>query len=713
MVRRMTILLVFVGWVLSGLCCPQRNTNIRGHPLNKKLNSTYFQEQGCELASPFVLILYMFPNCALFYRDKSSSVFTSIMLIAAMGCVYLHFQKSFDDGKSTSIGRFLSFRKRPLIVMAPLGIVSATELAFAAIFLVLLIWSLPNYLHVSFGHLHMHKVGEKVWEAKLKNAGLLLGLCGNICVAFLFFPVTRGSSVLRLAGLTSESSIKYHIWLGHITMTLFTAHGLCYIFLWAHTHELSLMLKWDKVGISNVAGEVALLSGLAMWATSFPRIRRRIFELFFYTHYLYILFVVFFVFHVGFSYFCITLPGFYLFLIDRFLRFLQSQQKVRLVSARVLPCEAVELNFSKSPGLRYNPTSTVFINMPGISRLQWHPFTITSNCNTDTDKLSVVIKSEGSWTQTLYQKLSQPSPVDQLEVSVEGPYGPPSTHFLRHDALVMVSGGSGITPFISIIRELLHSSSLRSCRTQQVLLITAFKKSEDLAMLDLLLPISGTGNEICDLQLRIEAYVTREKEPISADQKTCRTVWFLSSPKDAPVSAVLGSNSWLWLGVIISSSFVTFLVILGIMTRFYIYPIDHNTNLRFPSALRAGLNMLFVCVSIAMASTAAFIWIKKQSVKEMRQIQSLETPVMSPGAGSWFYNGDRELESLPHQSIVEDTTKVHYGERPNLKKLISECEGDSIGVLVSGPKKMRQEVAAICSSSGAENLHFESISFSW
>lgn len=122
--------------------------------------------------------------------------------------------------------------------------------------------------------------------------------------------------------------------------------------------ELQL-LTWDELGVSNVAGELALLSGLAMWATSFPRIRQKIFELFFYTHHLYVLFVVFFMLHVGISYSCIMLPGFYLFLIDRYLRFLQSQQRVRLVAARLLPCEAVELNFSKASGkstvIRHDP----------------------------------------------------------------------------------------------------------------------------------------------------------------------------------------------------------------------------------------------------------------------------------------------------------------------------------------------------------------------
>lgn len=48
-----------------------------------------------------------------------------------------------------------------------------------------------------------------------------------------------------------------------------------------------------------------------------------------------------------------------------------------------------------------------------------------------------------------------------------------------------------------------------------------------------------------------------------------------------------------------------------------------------------------------------------------------------------------------------------------LTEILLECKGDSVGVLVSGPRKMRQEVAAICSSSLEANLYFESISFSW
>lgn len=113
------------------------------------------------------------------------------------------------------------------------------------------------------------------------------------------------------------------------------------------------ILEWDRTGVSILAGAISLLGGLVLWVTTFPNIRRKKFEVFYYTHHFYIIFMLFFIFHVGISYSFISLPGFYLFVIDRILRFLQSQMKVRLVSARLLPCQTVELNFSKTPGKSY------------------------------------------------------------------------------------------------------------------------------------------------------------------------------------------------------------------------------------------------------------------------------------------------------------------------------------------------------------------------
>ncbi|XP_077247410.1 ferric reduction oxidase 2-like isoform X1 [Tasmannia lanceolata] len=679
---------VSVGWLMIWIVMPTNTYKKIWLPkIRADTNSTYFGTQGTNI------LIFTFP----------------ILFIAVLGCVYLHL------GNSNDKNHWLALRKATVLVKGPLGIVSAIELAFFSMFIVLLIWSFSSYLSISFSDINSQtpdQLGVLVWQAKLDSAALRLGLLGNICCAFLFFPITRGSSILPLVGLTSEASIKYHIWLGHIVMTLFTAHGICYTILFAATSQISQMLKWDKVGVANVAGELALLSGLVMWVTSSSCTRRKMFELFYYTHHLYFLFLFFFVLHVGISFFCLILPGVFLFLVDRYLRFLQSRRRVRLVSARILPCETVELNFSKTPGLNYTPTSMVFVNIPSISNMQWHPFTISSNSNMEHDKLSVIIKSEGSWSRKLYETLLSPSPIDRLDVSIEGPYGHPSTHFLRHDTLVMVSGGSGITPFISIIRELIFKSTTPNCPTPRILLISCFKNYEDLTMLDLVLPINGTPTDISRTKFQLEAFITRVKEPATGNQKLLRTIWFKPSPADEPIYPILGPNSWLWLGAIISTSFVIFLILMGIVTRYYIYPIDQNTDQIFSYSSRSLLNILFLCVSIVVTASGATLWNKKQNAMEGKQIGNMEvaTPTASPG--SWFYNADRELESLPHQSLIQ-ATKVHFGARPDLKKMLLECEGSSVGVLVCGPKGMRHEVATICSSGLAHNLHFESLSFSW
>ncbi|GAA0143720.1 hypothetical protein Leryth_007994 [Lithospermum erythrorhizon] len=696
-VLKMLIMVIFTGYIMIWIMMPTDTFWLHWLPtIHSKLDSTYLGKQGANV------LVYTVP----------------ILLIAVLSCLYLHLEKYLDSYGQSSV-KFLPFAswRRLALVKSPLGIVSWTELAFLAMFITLLIWSFSSYLHEIFKNITREsaaQMGDNIWEAKLQSSALMLGLLGNICLAFLFIPVTRGSSIMQIIGLTAESSIKYHIWLGTTTTLLFTAHGLCYIAYWINKNNISEMLKWNKVGVSNLAGVITLICGLVMGATSCNKIRRKFFELFFYTHHLYIIFVVMYVLHVGFTYTCIILPGIYLFLIDRYLRLLQGQQRVRLVSARVLPCNAVELNFSKHSELCYSPTSMMFINLPSISKLQWHPFTITSSCKMDSDVLSVLIKSEGRWSSELYKKLLSPSPPDRLLVSIEGPYGPASNDFLRHDMLVMVSGGSGITPFISIIRELIFISDTANCRIPKILLVAAFQRSVDLSLLDCLLPLTGTSCNISGMQLEIQAYVTREKEAVTAGLDLDQTsICFKPNLSDRSAFQVLGPNYRLWLMVLIASSFLTFLLLIGILNRCYIYPIDHNSELIYSSSLRSILNLSFLCVSIVVTVTIGFLWNKTRSTREGMQIFSPDSPTLMTTSPGSHNNLDIELESPPNYSLSHVTT-TYYGEKPNLERIISQCGGPNTKVLVSGPKKMREEVAAICSSSLRHNqLDFESISFSW
>jgi len=76
------------------------------------------------------------------------------------------------------------------------------------------------------------------WQAKFRAFGLRIGYVGHYCWAFLFFPVTRASTILPLVGLTSESSIKYHIWLGHVSNFCFLVHTVVFLIYWAMVNKL-------------------------------------------------------------------------------------------------------------------------------------------------------------------------------------------------------------------------------------------------------------------------------------------------------------------------------------------------------------------------------------------------------------------------------------------------------------------------------------------
>lgn len=236
--------------------------------------------------------------------------------------------------------------------------------------------------------------------------------------------------------------------------------------------------------------------------------------------------------------------------------------------------------------------------------------------------------------------------------------------FCRHDMLVMISGGSGITPFISIIRELVFLNSTQKCKIPKLLLITSFKNSSHLSMLELLLPISSIlPSQSSNLDLQIEAYITREKSHPIEKTLPPKTIVFKTNPLDKPISSILGPKNWLWLAAIISSSFVIFLLLLGIITRYYIYPMDLNM-MKIEYMTRRNLIYIgLICFAIGISSTLAYLWNKKKNGMEIKQIQGMDELIKPSSNGSL---GGEELESHPYQSLVK-STKVHYGERPDLK----------------------------------------------
>ena len=188
-------------------------------------------------------------------------------------------------------------------------------------------------------------------------------------------------------------------------------------------------------------------------------------------------------------------------------------------------------------------------------------------------------------------------------------------------------------------------------------------------MLDLLLPSGSTISDLSKIQLEIQVYVTRENQPPESDsQKLFQTKYFKPNPSDLPISPVLGPNSWLYLCLITASSFILFLVLLTLVTQYHIYPIDQGTNRTYNFTIWVLWDLFLMCISIILISSVIFLLQKRKITIEAKQIKNVEIPMPVTSPGSWLYSRDRELESLPYQSLVQ-ATQVHYGGRPDLKSI--------------------------------------------
>lgn len=604
-----------------------------------------------------------------------------------------------------------------------MGFVSAAELLSIVIFVGLMGLTLYSYVPTEFSRIYPN-IGS---QYQLEKFGTRLGYIGNLCLAVMFLPVTRGLDLLQMTGLHYEISVKYHIWLANTMMVFYTLHGVCFSVLWGSTNSLLKELtRWDRTGRAVLPGVIALISGMIMWLTSIKPIRRKFFELFYYTHHLYVVFIVFSALHTNDRYFCTVLSGIFLFLLDRFLRFLQSRRSVQILSARILPCKAVELTLSRHSGLQYISTSVIMLKIPVISRLQWHPFSITSSSSADKDRISVMIKCQGEWTERLYNfihasYLSKIKAVS-LSAAVEGPYGPDSSYFLRYDSLLLIAGGIGVTPFFSILQEMM--SQKLNC-TPRVLLIVVVKKREDLSMLNLISPTllhqSGLQSEGF---LNVEAFVTQEEAP-DCESPTpnyeFKTVHFETTKEiNSTIPALLWTESKLCRASLIFTTFVVFLILLGLLNSLVVYPKDHNSYNIYPSWGRRSFINLAMAMGICITVSALAFW-KWKTYKKLRGNGHDHRSAVKADEGR------EELPVCEEQGCTDFLSllhldNVHYGRRPDFQGIFSTCAkekfGSNVGVLVSGPHGMQQNVASVCrqhcsltSNNSTIAFNFHSISF--
>ncbi|KAI9848284.1 MAG: hypothetical protein M1837_000548 [Sclerophora amabilis] len=269
----------------------------------------------------------------------------------------------------------------------------------------------------------------------------------------------------------------------------------------------------------GITGHVMLLCMLLMYTTAHAKIRQQSYETFWYTHHLFIPFLLAMYTHAtgcfvrdstdpyspfagaNFWNHCIGYEGWRwelwgggFYLIERIYREIRARRETEIMRVVRHPYDAMEIQFRK-PSMKYKAGQWLFINVPSVSKGQWHPFTITS-CPFD-PYISIHVRQVGDWTRALGDALgtgsTQSKELDGLDpmgmyeialqngqempkIRIDGPFGAPAEDvscallsgpaFKAHadnpvqvfdnEIAVLIGTGIGVTPWAAILKNIWH-----------------------------------------------------------------------------------------------------------------------------------------------------------------------------------------------------------------------------------------------------------------
>jgi len=286
---------------------------------------------------------------------------------------------------------------------------------------------------------------------KIKFSGTL----ASYAMFGVLLTANKSNNLLTLIlGIPFERLIGYHM-LAALTCLVLSGFHIHVAFVYSANTSLS---NGDSFGSfafrdqHNVAGTL-LFGTLALLVLSsvFGKIRRLWFEIWLYAHLFLVLCVFIFSVLHGVNKIFFFIAWWFLDVLIRYIVMAGCKYRTR-ATVQAIGSDVVQLTFDKQ--FEYNPGQFVQICIPQLSKVQFHPISISSAPHEE--QMTLHVRGLGGWTLQLIELAKQQS---EVTVMIEGPFGSLSVEIdnqVRYTMALLVSGGIGVTHCQSVGKHLVN-----------------------------------------------------------------------------------------------------------------------------------------------------------------------------------------------------------------------------------------------------------------